>query len=132
MSDHLSDEQLASLRVALLEQKTRLLARGGIEVDGDDDAEPMDLQERAAGEVAQRDRLALGGLDRRRLGEVEAALGRMAAGSYGECEESGDPIPFARLRAEPTCRYTVESQEVVESERARARVVAKSPDDVGY
>lgn len=132
MSGHLTTEQLAELRGMLVEQRARLLERGGVEISEDDDAEPMDLQEKAAGEVARRDRLALTDLDRRRLFEVEAALSRMADGSYGECEESGDPIPFARLRAEPTTRYTVEAQELLESEESRERAVRRDPNDTGY
>lgn len=131
MSDHLTEEQIAELRAALIEQRTRLLERGGLQVD-DDDPEPMDLQEKAAEEVARRDRLALTDIDRRRLFEIEAAQARLAEGTYGECEESGDPIPFARLRAEPTSRYTVEAQEIVESEAARAKTVARDPNDTGY
>ena len=49
------------------EQRARLLERGGVEISEDDDAEPMDLQEKAAGEVARRDRLALTDIDRQRL-----------------------------------------------------------------
>lgn len=131
MSEHLSAEQIEQLRAVLVEQRARLLARGGLDID-DDDPEPMDLQEKAAGEVARRDRLALTGLDRSRLFEIEAALGRVAEGTYGECEESGDPIPFARLQAEPTSRYTVEAQELVEAERSRAKAVARDPNDTGY
>lgn len=116
----------------LLEQRHRLLARGGVEITDDNDAEPMDLQEKAAGEVARRDRLALTDIDRRRLFEVNAALSRMADGSFGECEESGDPIPFARLLAEPTTRYTVEAQEIVEAEASREKATRRDPSDTGY
>lgn len=132
MSGHLTSEQLERLRGLLLEQRVRLLERGGVEITEDDDAEPMDLQEKAAGEVARRDRLALTDIDRRRLFEVEAALSRMADGSYGECEESGDPIPFARLLAEPTTRYTVEAQELLESEASREKTLRRDPNDTGY
>jgi DnaK suppressor protein len=132
MSGHLSADQLGSLRSLLLEQRARLLERGGIEITEDNDAEPMDLQEKAADEVARRDRLALTDIDRQRLFEVNAALARMADGSYGECEESGDPIPFGRLQAEPTTRYTVEAQELVEAEASREKAVRRDPNDTGY
>ena len=56
----------------------------------------------------------------------------MSDGSYGECEESGDPIPFGRLLAEPTSRYTVEAQELLESEDTRAKAVRRDPNDTGY
>lgn len=43
------------------------------------------------------------------LAEVEAALGRLRAGSYGRCEATGAPIPEARLRALPWTRFTREA-----------------------
>jgi DnaK suppressor protein len=39
---------------------------------------------------------------RRRLGEIDHALARLADGAYGRCEVCGDPIPPARLEARPT------------------------------
>jgi RNA polymerase-binding transcription factor DksA len=48
------------------------------------------------------------------LQEVDAALGRMEKGTYGICEESGQPIPEERLRAVPWARYTKEVQERLE------------------
>ena len=131
MSDHLTAAQRDELEAALREQRARLLERGKLAVQ-DANVEPLDLQEQAAGEVAQRDRLLVSGMDRSRLAEIEAALARMADGTYGECEETGDPIPFARLRAEPTTRYTVEALEILESERARAKNVARDRGDAGY
>jgi DnaK suppressor protein len=40
------------------------------------------------------------------LAEVEAALARIRDGRYGICEDTGAPIPAARLRALPWTRYT--------------------------
>lgn len=39
------------------------------------------------------------------LAEVDAALERLARGSYGVCEASRQPIPAARLRAVPWTRF---------------------------
>ncbi|WGX94405.1 TraR/DksA C4-type zinc finger protein [Nocardioides sp. L-11A] len=44
---------------------------------------------------------------RRHLAEVEAALARLDAGSYGRCETCGAPIAPARLEARPTARTCV-------------------------
>jgi DnaK suppressor protein len=44
---------------------------------------------------------------RRRLAEVEAALGRRASGGYGVCEVCGRPIPAERLAARPSARTCV-------------------------
>ncbi|WP_083873667.1 TraR/DksA C4-type zinc finger protein [Frankia sp. QA3] len=39
-----------------------------------------------------------------RLAEVDAALGRLAAGTYGRCEAGGEPIGEQRLAARPSAR----------------------------
>lgn len=43
--------------------------------------------------------------------EIDRALGRIEEGTYGYCEETGDPIGIARLLAYPAALYTVEVQE---------------------
>jgi len=43
--------------------------------------------------------------ERQALAEIEAALDRIAAGSYGWCEECSRPIARARLAAQPQARY---------------------------
>jgi DnaK suppressor protein len=133
VTEALTKDQLEELVAVLRSERTRLYARGGIDVDIDADGpDPMDLQDRAADEVQARDRGALSGHDRARLAEVEDALARVAQGNYGICEETGEPIPFARLRAEPTTRYTVEALELLEDEDARARVRGRPGDDDAY
>ena len=51
--------------------------------------------------------VALAGLDAdaTRLSEVDAALQRIKDDTYGNCEESGEPIPVARLNALPWTRF---------------------------
>jgi RNA polymerase-binding transcription factor DksA len=44
---------------------------------------------------------------RRHLAEVEAAIARVEAGTYGICEGCGEPIAPARLEARPTARRCV-------------------------
>ena len=41
------------------------------------------------------------------LTEVEAAIDRLAAGTYGFCEQCGQPIAGARLEARPTARTCI-------------------------
>ena len=45
------------------------------------------------------------------LGAVERAEERLQEGTYGLSIESGDPIPDARLEANPTAERTVEEEE---------------------
>ncbi len=42
---------------------------------------------------------------RRKLADVEEALGRLAAGSFGSCEQCGSAIPAGVLAATPETRY---------------------------
>jgi DnaK suppressor protein len=48
------------------------------------------------------------------LDDVVAALARMDAGSYGDCESCGEPIGLARLRARPEARLCVDCQSLAE------------------
>jgi DnaK suppressor protein len=56
-----------------------------------------------------------------RLAEIEEALARIKAGTYGICEGSGKPIPLKRLEVFPAARYTVEYQEELERQQKFGR-----------
>jgi len=105
----------------LNEERDRLRSRRGWLPDEPGIGEVRDEPDRASDEERFGVELTVGAHERARLAEVEAALARMDAGAYGICEETGEPIPFARLRTEPTTRYTVEAQEMLEQERERER-----------
>jgi DnaK suppressor protein len=49
--------------------------------------------------------------ERKLLKKIAQALQRIDDGSYGWCEESGEPIGIARLLARPTASLTLEAQE---------------------
>jgi DnaK suppressor protein len=55
------------------------------------------------------------------LYEIDEALKRLDAGTYGVCEMSGKPIPHARLEAIPFARCTVECQSQIEKQRKMTR-----------
>lgn len=52
----------------------------------------------------------LEGRERHQLDEIDAALGRLEAGTYGVCARCSCAIPLARLRARPTARFCVPCQ----------------------
>ena len=56
------------------------------------------------------------------LYEIEEALKRVEAGTYGVCEMSSKPIPHARLEAIPFARFTVECQTQIEKQKKAMRV----------
>jgi len=55
------------------------------------------------------------------LYEIDEALKRVEAGTYGVCEMSGKAIPHARLEAIPFARYTVECQSQLEKQNKLSR-----------
>ncbi len=55
------------------------------------------------------------------LAEIEAAIQRIKAGTYGVCEHTEKPIPKERLLAVPFTRYTAEAMKEVEKTRFRVR-----------
>ena len=70
-----------------------------------DPADRATLEEEHALELRTRDR------ERKLLKKIDQALGRIDDGSYGYCEETGEPIGLPRLIARPTATLTIEAQE---------------------
>lgn len=114
--EKLTPGQRESLRHAL-EGKRRSL-RHDIEVREEEAAEGQidsaEVEDIAEGVVEDRDRAALIEHDRQLLAEVEHALAKMDAGTYGISESSGRPIPFARLLAVPWARNDADEAERIE------------------
>ena len=131
--EHLSEAQRSELRAALVAERDALGARRLAQSEeAVGDQEVHDVQDDAAEENRRSQALDRNERDGARLAEVEAALRRMDDGTYGICEETGEEIPFARLRAEPTTRYTVEALELLEEERERARLLGPDDELPGY
>jgi len=55
------------------------------------------------------------------LSEIDAAIQRIKAGTYGICEVTQKPIAKERLLAVPFTRYSAEAQKEIEKNRYRAR-----------
>jgi DnaK suppressor protein len=49
--------------------------------------------------------------ERKLLKKIDGALARIEDGSYGFCEETGEPIGLQRLIARPTATLSIEAQE---------------------
>lgn len=85
-------------------------------MDADRDIERTDRVQEEAAEVTLA---ALDEQERREMEEIQAALARIDAGTYGLCEACGEVISPARLEALPMARRCVPCQERVEK-RAKA------------
>ena len=70
-----------------------------------------DLADRAASETDRAIELRARDRQRKLISKIEEALGRIDDGSYGFCEETGEPIALRRLEARPIATLSVEAQE---------------------
>lgn len=68
--------------------------------------------------------LSLVSSEQEALSEIEAAIQRIKAGTYGTCEISQKPIAKERLLAVPFTRYSAEAQKEIERNRYRTRTGA--------
>ena len=111
-SDYMSKDQLKFFKYRLLELQSQLRENADATTEhlrelavAPDPADRATLEEEHALELRARDR------ERKLLKKVDQALVRIEDGSYGYCEETGDPIGIQRLLARPTATLTIEAQE---------------------
>src|SRR5207249_9622864 len=70
-----------------------------------------DLADRASSETDRAIELRARDRQRRLIAKIDAALARLDDGTYGYCEEAGEPISVKRLEARPIATLSVEAQE---------------------
>jgi DnaK suppressor protein len=70
-----------------------------------------DLADRASSETDRAIELRARDRQRKLISKIDEALGRIDDGSYGYCEETGEPIAIRRLEARPIATLSVEAQE---------------------
>ena len=70
-----------------------------------------DMADRASSESDRALELRTRDRQRKLISKIDAALKRIEDGSYGYCEETGDPIGIARLDARPIATLSLEAQE---------------------
>ncbi|WMT85723.1 RNA polymerase-binding protein DksA [Pelagibacterium sp. 26DY04] len=73
-----------------------------------------DMADRASSESDRALELRTRDRQRKLIAKIDAALKRIEDGSYGYCEETGEPIGLARLDARPTATLSLEAQEMHE------------------
>ncbi|MGA3339770.1 MAG: RNA polymerase-binding protein DksA [Methylocella sp.] len=70
-----------------------------------------DLADRASFETDRSIELRARDRQRKLISKIDAALARLDEGTYGYCEETGEPISLKRLDARPIATLSVEAQE---------------------
>ena len=105
--------QLEYFRQMLLRWRTELLNESSttlLHLQEDSISQP-DIADRASAETDRSVELRSRERERKLIGKIDDALQRIEDGSYGYCEETGDPIGVKRLEARPIATLTVEAQE---------------------
>src|SRR3954452_18371095 len=77
----------------------------------DENVNHPDLADRASSETDRAIELRARDRQRKLINKIDAALHRIDDGTYGYCEETGEPIALKRLEARPIATLSVEAQE---------------------
>lgn len=120
--EYMNRDQLAWFEKQLRAKRARCLAMlSGMHADMPQAEQFADPSDKASSLESSELAAAQGGLVKAELHAIDAALGRIASGDYGFCEDTGEEIGLARLVANPTATRTVEAQSAVEAQlRMRA------------
>jgi DnaK suppressor protein len=70
-----------------------------------------DLADRASSETDRAIELRARDRQRKLIAKIDSALSRLEDGTYGYCEETGEPISLKRLDARPIATLSIEAQE---------------------
>ncbi len=77
----------------------------------DDDGQAPDIADRATTESERSIVLRARDRQRKLVAKIDAALDRIDEGSYGFCDDTGEPIGIRRLEARPIATLSIEAQE---------------------
>jgi DnaK suppressor protein len=109
----MNDTQREYFRQKLLRWKGELLreAEETLESLQEGGLQEPDIADRASAEMDRALELRTRDRARKLIAKIEAAIGRIDDGSYGYCEETGEPIGLRRLEARPIATLSLEAQE---------------------
>ena len=106
--------KLISWKNDLLKESTQTLNN----LQSENGAKP-DITDRASEEIDRSFELRTRDRERKLINKINAALKRIDDGSYGYCEETGEPISIKRLEARPIATLSLEAQEMHEKAEKR-------------
>ena len=111
--EFMSDRQLEYFKQKLLDWKEEILKESRetlTHLQSETENHP-DLADRASSETDRALELRTRDRQRKLISKIDEALRRIEDGSYGFCEETGEPIGLARLEARPIATLSLEAQE---------------------
>ena len=107
-------QKLENWKSELLKESSQTLNNLQVE----NEAKP-DMTDRASEEIDRTFELRTRDRERKLINKIDAALRRISDGSYGYCEETGEPIGLKRLEARPVATLSLEAQEMHEKAEKR-------------
>lgn len=109
----MNERQREYFRQKLIRWKSDILreARETLEALQQDNVNLPDLADRASSETDRAIELRARDRQRKLISKIDAALQRIDEGTYGYCEETGEPISLRRLDARPIATLSIEAQE---------------------
>ena len=107
-------QKLLSWKDELLKESSQTLNN----LQSDNEAKP-DITDRASEEIDRSFELRARDRERKLINKINSALQRIEDGSYGYCEETGEPIGLKRLEARPVATLSLEAQEMHEKAEKR-------------
>ena len=111
--EFMNPNQRAYFRAKLIAWKNDILreARETLGHLAEESANHPDLADRASSETDRAIELRARDRQRKLISKIDAALQRIDDGTYGYCEETGEPIGLRRLDARPIATLSIEAQE---------------------
>ena len=109
----MNDRQKKYFRAKLMAWRNDILreARETLEVLQQENSNHPDLADRASSETDRAIELRARDRQRKLISKIDAAIRRIDEGTYGYCEETGEPISLKRLNARPIATLSIEAQE---------------------
>ena len=109
----MNERQREYFKRKLASWKTDILreAQGTLNTLANENPNHPDLADRASSESDRAIELRARDRQRKLIAKIDAAIARIDEGTYGYCEETGEPISLKRLEARPIATLSLEAQE---------------------
>ena len=107
--------KLVDWRNELLKESSQTIAN----LQKEENTAKPDITDRASEEIERSFELRTRDRERKLISKIDAALRRIDDGSYGYCDETGEPIGIKRLEARPVATLSLEAQEMHEKQEKK-------------
>ena len=107
--------KLVNWKKDLLKESSQTLKK----LQKEENSPKPDLTDRATEEIERSFELKTRDRERKLINKINGALKKIDDGSYGYCEETGEPIEIKRLEARPVATLSLEAQEMHEKKERK-------------